>query len=651
MILSNIKYPEAWNGTNLEKFKGQVSQLISPYKENRPFEVYISVNGISIDLEKSNEQLRDLATSRFKFNFDGKNITIEGKSKLSKFRGNKKEEYFKFLAHDGGKKFGEFLKVKFPEYKLSSDKNYFLEFEQSFSFELDIPRLQTIVIQEDNKDKVIKANPGPFEGIIDEFNFDTWMSENENVKDIFGQLSNYRTFAQNQSGIKIFRNGFAVLPYGIDGQDWLKLSESQTKTTFYDIRPSNVIGYFGIDEFENRNLKEKTDRQGFISNPYSTNFYSLAFFIRDKINEYQRSIRRRYDDFLKEYATENTGIQTVTESFNELNNISTSTDAVINQVASTQNVLNETVSEQESIVDEVENNPLFSSEENRLEYEKAKKLLEKLKQVQDIFQKFQKIVDKTKNLKDVINILEPKIKILEEQLDDFSELASLGLTAKSVSHEFATIAERLSEKAAFYSNKLQSKQLTDSDIYVLMEYINSTVNGLKIQLKHLDPALKYNKEKKSNISLSNLFHEEKEYYSNRFSKKEIEFSINSIDNFSIKMNKGKFIQIIDNLLNNSEFWLIEKKQNEPDFKAKISITIERPWVYISDNGYGIAPAIENQIFEPFVTTKPKGKGRGLGLFIVQQLLDSSGCSITLESEKNELNRKYIFAINLSSIIE
>ncbi|MCO6161228.1 sensor histidine kinase [Flavobacterium sp. NRK F7] len=651
LILSNIKYSEAWNGPNLEKFKGQVSQLISPYKENRPFEVYISVNGISIDLEKSNEQLRDLATSRFKFKFDGKNLIIEGKSKLSKFRGNKKEEFFKFLAHDNGKKFGEFLKVKFPEYKLSTDKDYFLEFEQSFSFELDIPRLQTIVVQDNNRDKTIKANPGPFEGIIDEFNFDTWMSENEEVKDIFGQLSNYRSFAQNQSGIKIFRNGFAVLPYGIDGQDWLKLSESQTKTTFYDIRPSNVIGYFAIDESENRNLKEKTDRQGFISNPYSTNFYSLAYFIRDKINEYQRSIRRRYDDFLKEYATENTGIQTVTQSFNELNSISTSSDAVINQVATTQIVLNETVSEQEVIVDEVENNPLFSSDENKKEYEKAKKLLERLKKVQEVFEKFEKIVEKTKNLKDIINILEPKIRILEEQLDDFSELASLGLTAESVSHEFASIAERLSEKAAYYSNKLKSKQLTDSDIYVLMEYINSTVNGLKIQLKHLDPALKYNKEKRNSISLSNLFLEEKEYYSNRFKKNEIDFSIKTINNFSIKINKGKFIQIVDNLLNNSEFWLIEKKQNEPNFKPEISITIDSPWVYISDNGYGITPSIENQIFEPFVTTKPKGKGRGLGLFIVQQLLDSSGCSITLEPEKNKLNRKYIFAINLSNIIE
>jgi len=96
--------------------------------------------------------------------------------------------------------------------------------------------------------------------------------------------------------------------------------------------------------------------------------------------------------------------------------------------------------------------------------------------------------------------------------------------------------------------------------------------------------------------------------------------------------------------------LKERKQNEKDFEPKIFIKIEEPWVYVYDNGFGIAPAVENHIFEPFVTTKPKGEGRGLGLFIIQQLLDSSGCSIALEPAQNEHKRKFMFAMNLSNII-
>ncbi|MFN3641175.1 MAG: ATP-binding protein, partial [Flavobacterium sp.] len=277
-------------------------------------------------------------------------------------------------------------------------------------------------------------------------------------------------------------------------------------------------------------------------------------------------------------------------------------------------------------------------------------LLDDLKAIQNTLKKLEKVIARTEKLNEVIDILEPKIQILEEQLNNFSELASLGLTAESVSHEFASIADRLAEKASFYATKLQGKKLSDSDIYVFIEYINTTVNGLKTQLKHLDPALKYNREKKSTFSLSRFFNEEKEYYRNRFEKQQIEFNILEKEDFTISVNRGKLVQIIDNIVNNSEYWLTERKKNEPKFNPSITIKIETPWIYIYDNGYGISPAVESQIFEPFVTTKPKSEGRGLGLFIIQQLLDSSGCAIVLEPSRNENNRKYIFAINLSNII-
>ncbi|OAN97699.1 hybrid sensor histidine kinase/response regulator [Sulfitobacter geojensis] len=55
-------------------------------------------------------------------------------------------------------------------------------------------------------------------------------------------------------------------------------------------------------------------------------------------------------------------------------------------------------------------------------------------------------------------------------------------------------------------------------------------------------------------------------------------------------------------------------------------------VTISDTGHGIAPEKIDQVFEPFYTDKPRGKGSGLGLSMVQGFVEQSGGTISLSSE-------------------
>ncbi|HEX2884534.1 MAG TPA: ATP-binding protein [Candidatus Limnocylindria bacterium] len=55
-------------------------------------------------------------------------------------------------------------------------------------------------------------------------------------------------------------------------------------------------------------------------------------------------------------------------------------------------------------------------------------------------------------------------------------------------------------------------------------------------------------------------------------------------------------------------------------------------VTICDSGSGIPPEIRQRLFEPFYTTKPPGKGTGLGLHISHNVVASHGGSIEVESE-------------------
>ncbi len=58
---------------------------------------------------------------------------------------------------------------------------------------------------------------------------------------------------------------------------------------------------------------------------------------------------------------------------------------------------------------------------------------------------------------------------------------------------------------------------------------------------------------------------------------------------------------------------------------------DRPYLEVTDEGAGIAPAHAERIFEPFFTNGTGGSGTGLGLFISRELCQTNGAVLAYES--------------------
>src|SRR5690606_21349442 len=80
------------------------------------------------------------------------------------------------------------------------------------------------------------------------------------------QESSIRKLARTQGGIRLYRNGFRVLPYGERDNDWLSLDASTVKRSILPVHAN--INFFGFVELLDHNnlFNETSSREGLLEN-------------------------------------------------------------------------------------------------------------------------------------------------------------------------------------------------------------------------------------------------------------------------------------------------------------------------------------------------------------------------------------------------
>ncbi len=93
------------------------------------------------------------------------------------------------------------------------------------------------------------------------------------------------------------------------------------------------------------------------------------------------------------------------------------------------------------------------------------------------------------------------------------------------------------------------------------------------------------------------------------------------------------LQVFVNLITNAIYAVKEKGTDQGRIDLKTSRAGPNMEIMISDNGTGIPEEAQKKIFDLFYTTKPSGKGTGLGIPICRNIIKKLGGEISVESQE------------------
>ncbi len=102
-------------------------------------------------------------------------------------------------------------------------------------------------------------------------------------------------------------------------------------------------------------------------------------------------------------------------------------------------------------------------------------------------------------------------------------------------------------------------------------------------------------------------------------RKGVELSLTIDDALVVTANRSQIQQVVFNLVANALHVLTPGGHIEVRIQRESSASGEWAAVSVTDDGPGVPEAIRDQLFDAFVTTKPAGRGTGLGLSVCRDI--------------------------------
>lgn len=406
---------------------------------------------------------------------------------------------------------------------------------------------------------------------------------------------------RNFGGMRIYRNGFRVLPYGEQRDDWLRLDEDVSRRNL--LIPANNRNFFGqvlLDTDKNPLFEETSSREGLLENEAFDELRAFARWALEWSTLRIASARNR-----KRTAGERGFVR-------EVNRPSELIKRII---------------------------------ENKPEPTASEPIISKIQflEVQDAVEAYEKHVE------------EERASALEYG-EMLRILASLGLSISVFGHEVK------GAQGALGTDLMLLKDLIDEmPDGALRQEIEAQFDELQIASDRLFDiggyiaGLMSSTESRAlqELSVKGAIERFERQFSEYMTKQNIIFHVR-VDESHLRtapMHASEFDSVLLNFLTNSIKSMKKAKVSERHVSIDARLIGDLIIVGFEDNGVGIPPENEERIFMPFFTTTMgteddgvTGPGTGLGLKIVSDIAESYGGSVAVAVPTNGYTCRLEFSV-------
>ena len=397
-----------------------------------------------------------------------------------------------------------------------------------------------------------------------------------------------RLLAMWAGGVSLYRDGFRVNPYGGPSDDWLDLDRNAFSTSGFKLNRGQIVGRVNISKEQNPYFTDQTNREGLTDGPEKKAFVGLL----SSTMEYFRGFVVAVDDDYKRAERVN------------------SDDAI----------------------------ERFKFEDSRIEA-LLPRLIGALSMTETGRKLSKQVEESLVTLREAAEMVEAASKAQEQERERVMHLASIGLLIEVLAHELYRVT------AGGLKTIRDTRSGNDRrSVSVSLRVLETQLRTLQKRLRVLDPLSTNARQTKEEFEITEWVGEIVEGYARQAKRyKRIELTTTIVPpekRRRITAVKGMFVQVIENLLSNSVYWLVQQHKYDPghrktkkddDLIGYIDVSVEPHLsrVIITDSGPGIPEDRREVVFQPFFTTKKHKEGRGLGLYIARQIAEYHGGTLRL----------------------